>query len=83
MMRAVILAKFAREHARDAYLKLTGKFQTLPLFGNYDLMIAIEEDSYESLSRTILSINRMKGIGNTESLMVVPHDVLVDVLDGK
>ena len=81
MMRAVILAKFARDGAKDAYLEIREKFQVLPLFGNYDLMIAVEDETYEEVSRTILRINRMPGIGSTESLMVVPHEILVDTLE--
>lgn len=83
MMRAVILAKFSQDKAKEAYLELKTKFQVLPLFGNYDLMIAVEEDDYEKVSRTILKINRMVGIADTDSMMVVPHEVLVDILDEK
>ncbi|MBN2382838.1 Lrp/AsnC ligand binding domain-containing protein [bacterium] len=81
MTRAVILAKFERENAKEAYLELKKTFQVLPLFGNYDLMIAVEEEDYEAISRTILKINRMRGIANTDTMMVVPHEVLVDILD--
>jgi len=83
MMRAVILAKFDRVKAKEAYLNLKQKFQVLPLFGNYDLMIAVEEDDYDTVSRTILKISRIPGISNTESMMVVPDEVLLDILDNK
>lgn len=81
MMRAVILAKFSREYANEAYFELKKKFQVLPLFGNYDLMIAVEDETYEDVSRTILSINRLRGIESTDSHMVVPHEVLADILN--
>ena len=81
-MRAVILAKFGRDGATDAYLEIRKNFQVLPLFGNYDLMIAVEAETYDEISKTILTINRMRGIGNTETLMVVPHEALVEVLGG-
>jgi len=81
-MRAVILAKFDRAGATEAYLKIRESFQVLPLFGNYDLMIAVEAETYDEISKTILKINRMHGIGNTETLMVVPHEALIEVLGG-
>lgn len=81
MMRAVILAKLARKNAKQAYLDLKERFQVLPLFGTYDLMVAIEEETYEEVSKTILKINRLDGIESTESLMVVPHEVLVEILN--
>lgn len=83
MMRAIVLAKFSENGAKEAYLKLKDSYQVLPLFGNYDMMIAVEEKSYDAASRTILKINRMDGIGDTQSLMVIPHEVLVDVFAEK
>lgn len=81
MMQAAVLAKFGKEDARDAYLTLRKRFQVLPLFGTFDLLIAVEAETYPELSQTIMSINRMKGIGATNSMMVVPHEVLVESLE--
>lgn len=80
MMRAVILANFDRTNAKKAYIDLKEKYEVLPTFGNYDLMIAVEAENYVEISKIILSINRTEGIANTDSMMVVPNEVLLETL---